>query len=96
MGHQFSARVAASLLAAAGLKELVTKTESEYKKKCLELALNPKKLKFMREKLANNLNTEPLFDTKRYARNFERGLQEAYTRFVDGKNPANIFVKECD
>ena len=96
MGHQFSARVAASLLTAAGLKELITKTEFDYEKKCLELALNPKKLKFIKEKLAKNLNTQPLFDTKRYARNFERGLQEAYKRLVDGKNPANIFVKECD
>lgn len=60
------------------------------------IILNPKKLNFVKGKLAKNLNTVPLFDTKRYAFNFERDLQEAYKRFVDGKNPANIFVKECD
>ena len=93
-GEQFAARVAASLLNAVGLPELVTTTEADYEALILELATDPDKLKLMNEKLASNRLTEPLFDTKRYTRNFERGLQKVYDLYFAGEAPQDVCVDD--
>ena len=93
-GEQFAARVAASLLNAVGLPELVTTTEADYEALILELATDPDKLKLMNEKLASNRLTEPLFDTKRYTRNFEKGLQQVYSLYFEGETPRDVWVEE--
>jgi predicted O-linked N-acetylglucosamine transferase (SPINDLY family) len=77
-GRQFAARVAASLLTAVGLPELITESEEDYERLILELANNPKRLSAVREKLSTNRHTEPLFDTHRYARHLETGFDRAY------------------
>jgi protein O-GlcNAc transferase len=93
-GQQFAARVAASLLNAVGLAELITTKEPDYEALILELATNPGRLKQITDRLASNRLTEPLFDTKRYTRNFERGLQQAYDLYFDGKEPHDFAVME--
>jgi len=93
-GQQFAARVAASLLNAVGLAELITTTEPDYEALILELATNRGRLKQITDRLASNRLTEPLFDTKRYTRNFERGLQQAYDRYFDDKEPHDFAVSE--
>jgi len=94
VGHQFAARVAASLLHAVGLPELVTESEEDYEALILELAADPAKLKAIRSKLDANRLTEPLFDTARYTRNFERGLNHAFELYLEGKAPEDIRVVE--
>ena len=91
-GEQFAARVAASLLKAVGLPELVTTTEADYEALIIQLASNPEKLTAIKNKLAANRLTEPLFDTKRYTRNFERGLQKAYDLYLNGEVPQDVWV----
>lgn len=93
-GTQFSARVASSLLHAVGLPELVTVTEEAYENLIIELATNPERLTAIRNRLWNNRKTEPLFDTKRYTRNFEQGLEIAYQRHLNGDPPLDIRVAE--
>ena len=93
-GEQFAARVAASLLKAVGLPELITTTEADYEALILELASNPEKLTAIKDKLAANRLTEPLFDTKRYTRNFERGLQKVYDLYFNGKAPQDVWVDD--
>jgi len=70
-GGAFAARVAASLLTAAGLPELITETAQEYEVLALALARDPARLKALRAKLATNRATAPLFDTPRLARDLE-------------------------
>jgi predicted O-linked N-acetylglucosamine transferase (SPINDLY family) len=70
-GHAFAARVAASLLTAAGLPELITETAEDYEALALALARDPARLKALRDKLATNRATAPLFDTPRLARDLE-------------------------
>lgn len=77
IGKQFSARVAASLLHAVGLSELVTHSEEEYEELIFDLASTPKKFSLVESKLQKNKNSKPLFDTQRYTRNFEKGLKHA-------------------
>jgi predicted O-linked N-acetylglucosamine transferase (SPINDLY family) len=91
-GKQFAARVAASLLSAVGLPELIAETEEEYEKLILDLAMRPQRLSEIKAKLAENRLTEPLFDTPRYTQNFEKGLQKAYDLFFANEQPADIWV----
>jgi len=91
-GKQFAARVAASLLAAVGLPELITETEEAYESLILELATQPGKLAGIKAKLAENRLKAPLFDTKRYTRDFEHGLQQAYDLYFSGRKPEDIRV----
>jgi predicted O-linked N-acetylglucosamine transferase (SPINDLY family) len=91
-GNQFAARVAASLLNAVGLPELVTQNETDYEALILELATNREKLTAIREKLAINRLTQPLFDTKRYTRDFEAGLTAAFDLYYTDQDPQDIWV----
>jgi predicted O-linked N-acetylglucosamine transferase (SPINDLY family) len=93
-GKQFAARVSASLLNAVGLPELVTGTEGEYEALILELASDRARLGETKAKLGANRLTQPLFDTKRYTRNFEAGLRQAYERYCAGGAPKDIWVAE--
>ncbi|MEY4768281.1 MAG: hypothetical protein RL637_920 [Pseudomonadota bacterium] len=71
MGNTFAGRVAGSLLMAIGLPELITKNLIDYEALALKLALNPQLLKSIRQKLENNKNTYPLFNTERFTRHLE-------------------------
>jgi protein O-GlcNAc transferase len=94
LGNQFAARVAASLLYAVGLPELITETEAEYESLILELAAAPEELRRLKEKLAGNRETKPLFDTKRYTKHFEQGLQKAHHVYMEKKSPEDIFIED--
>ena len=93
-GEQFAARVAASLLNAIGLPELVTTTEADYEALIIQLASNPEGLTAIKDKLATNRLTQPLFDTNRYTRNFERGLQKVYDLYFAGETPQDVWVDD--
>jgi len=70
-GRAFAGRVAASLLTAARLPELIADTAEEYETLALALARDPARLKALRDKLAVNRATAPLFDTPSLARDLE-------------------------
>ena len=74
-GTTFPARVAASLLEAIGLPELVTHSLGEYEALARALATDPARLGGITAKLARNRDSEPMFDTAR----FTRYLESAYT-----------------
>lgn len=91
-GEQFAARVATSVLNAAGLPELSADSEQAYYDLILDLATNPAKLKSVREKLASIGPQSALFDTAQYTRDFEKGLELAFQRYLDGEPAADIVV----
>jgi predicted O-linked N-acetylglucosamine transferase (SPINDLY family) len=78
-GEAFASRVAASLLTAIDLPELITSTQEDYEALAVELAMNPDRLGAIRKKLARNRLTTPLFDTKL----FTRHIEDAYTQMMD-------------
>ena len=92
VGDGFAARVAGSLLNAIRLPELVTTTEEDYEELILELATNPAKLAKVKDKLATNRLTQPLFNTELYTKHLENGYQQAYQNYFDGKSPKTIIV----
>ena len=94
-GKQFSARVAASLLHAAGLGALVTKTESEYENLIVSLAKDRAGLASIKQTLLQTRKSCPLFDTVSYTRQFEAGLQKAYQYHRNGTAPADIYIEDA-
>ncbi len=92
-GQQFAARVASSLLKAAGLPELVTQSTDAYEALILDLARHPKRLAALKAKLAQTRNTCALFDTVGYTRAFEDGLQRMHQRYRDGLPAVDIYLE---
>ncbi len=92
MGQSFASRVAASLLNAIGLPELITTSQAEYEVLAIELALNPQKLAEIKLKLANNRLTTPLFDTPLFAKNLEAAYLQMYERYQADLEPDHISI----
>lgn len=90
MGESFAGRVAASLLNAIGLPELITHTQEEYEALAIELAKNPEKLTAIQLKLANNRMTTPLFDTPLFTKHLESAYIKMHERYHDDLEPAHI------
>jgi predicted O-linked N-acetylglucosamine transferase (SPINDLY family) len=70
-GRSFPARVAASILRAANLPELIAADLTEYETLALTLARDRRALAAIRQKLLANRDKAPLFDTARFTRNLE-------------------------
>jgi predicted O-linked N-acetylglucosamine transferase (SPINDLY family) len=68
-GTAYAGRVAASMLHAADLPELVTENAQNYESLALALARDPARLKILQDKLAHRKS--PLFDTSRFTRDLE-------------------------
>ena len=93
-GEAFVGRVAGSILHSIGLPELVTNSLEEYETKALHLAQNPLELQALRERLARNKLTSPLFDIARFTRNLETAYQMMFDRWQAGHSPDVISVPE--
>jgi len=91
-GTTFPGRVAASLLRAIDLPELVTTTAQEYEDLAVELAVKPEKLRAIREKLARNRLTQPLFDTRLFARHLESAYAMMFDRYRGRLAPEHLSV----
>jgi predicted O-linked N-acetylglucosamine transferase (SPINDLY family) len=79
-GRSFAARVAASLLHAIGLPELVTHSREEYEELAVALAADPARLGVLRARLQAHRSTWPLFDCARFARHLEAAYAQAVQR----------------
>ncbi len=80
LGNIFRSRVAASLLHALDLPELVTASLAEYERLALALALDAPRLDALKIKLMRNRNTMPLFDTPRYTSYLEASYSVMWQR----------------
>jgi protein O-GlcNAc transferase len=78
-GNSFPARVAASILQAANLPELIAADLGAYETAALKLARDPALLKTIRDKLTTGRGKVPLFDTAR----FTRALEAAYIAMLE-------------
>jgi predicted O-linked N-acetylglucosamine transferase (SPINDLY family) len=93
LGSSFAGRVAGSLLAAAGLPELVTDNVDSYEKLALELARDDAFLTAIKAKLARNRTTCPLFDTDRFRRHIESAYETTWERYQKGEPPVSFAVE---
>src|SRR5262245_3528228 len=89
-GNAFAGRIAASLLKAVGLPELITHSLADYETLALRLASDAATLQRVRETLAHNRLTHPLFDTDRFRRGIEAAYQRMWETWQRGE-PAQAF-----
>jgi protein O-GlcNAc transferase len=92
LGGAFPGRVAASLLNAVGMPELIAASPEGYAELALSLARDTERLSGVRAKLARNRETEPLFDTARFTRNLEAAFIAMWERYQRGEPPAHLKV----
>ncbi len=91
-GESLASRVAASLLTALGLPELITPTVEQYEALAIALAHDRQRLRALRSRLEAGRLTMPLFDTRLLARHLEHGYAQIYRRYHSGLNPEDILV----
>jgi len=92
-GTTFPGRVAASLLAAAGLPELITANARDFEALAIKLGNDPKALKTLKDKLARNKATCALFDTAAFTRHIEAAYETMWKTWLAGENPKSFAVK---
>jgi len=92
IGQSFASRMAASILNAIGLSELITSTQEEYEALAIELAMNPKKLADVKCKLETNRLSTPLFDTPLFTKNIETAYIKMMERYYADLAPDHISI----
>jgi protein O-GlcNAc transferase len=92
MGHAFAGRVAASLLQAAGLPELVTANAHDYENLALSLARDTAQRMSIRERLEQHRELAPLFNADRLRRNIEAAYMMMWEISRGGRAPASFAV----
>lgn len=91
-GQAFAGRVAASLLRAAGLPELITDNLDDYASLALRLTQDRAQLQSCRDRLTRDPARLPLFDTVRTTRQIEAAYEQMLARWRKGELPADFVV----
>ncbi|MBA4098504.1 MAG: glycosyltransferase [Rhodospirillum sp.] len=91
-GDTFAARVSASLVTASGLPQLIVRSPEEYRALAIRLAHDRAALEQIRDQLAANRLTTPLFDSRLFVRHLEAGYQAMWQRAVAGLPPDHIAI----
>jgi predicted O-linked N-acetylglucosamine transferase (SPINDLY family) len=94
MGQAFASRVAASLLRAVELPELITMDGQAFVARAIELATDPVQLRSLRMRLEENRLHAPLFDSRRMARAIEDAYVQVHARRVAGLSPESMHIAD--
>jgi protein O-GlcNAc transferase len=92
-GGAFAGRVAASLLHAIGMPELITTSIEAYESRARELASNPTVFADVRKRLEAKRGNAPLFNTVRYTRHLEAAYTTMVERHRRGDAPGHFRVE---
>jgi protein O-GlcNAc transferase len=93
LGTSFAGRVAAGLNRAVGVPELVTTSLAEYEARALKIARDPALCAELKQKLADNRQNYPLFNTARFTRQIETAYTTMWQAYQDGRPPAGFSVQ---
>lgn len=91
-GEAFAARVAASLLTAVGLPELIAPDWAEYERLALQLATEPERLAELKARLQANRLTCDLFNTEKTTRALEAAYRAMHARRQAGLPPTHLDI----
>ena len=94
IGKSFASRVAASLLNAVEMPELITNTREQYESLAIELALDSEKFTDLRNKLINNLPKTALLNCQTFTNNLELAFDKMHQRSQSGLKPDHIVVHD--
>ena len=95
-GETFASRVAASLLSASGMQELVATDLDGYERLAIDLARDRGRLALLRSQLAAQRQRCALFDSARYARNFAALITRMVERSDQGLAPDHLCAMAAD
>ena len=90
-GASFASRMAASILTAAQLPELIASSRADYERRAIELAVDGPRIEALKRKLAANRGRCALFDTATFARSLESLYRQMYERHCAGLAPGHLF-----
>ncbi len=90
LGDSLVSRVAASVLTAAGLPELVAADANAYEELALALARDPVRLQALHDRLQANRATCALFDSGAHTRALETLYERMLGAWCDGAAPAHL------
>jgi predicted O-linked N-acetylglucosamine transferase (SPINDLY family) len=88
-GTAFPGRVAASLLRAAGLPELITESAEAFERQAVALATDATSLAAIKQRLTRSV---PLFDTDLFRRRIESAYDTMWRRWLTGKSAEGFSV----
>ncbi len=91
-GTSFASRVAASLLAAQGLHELITNNLADYEATALELAHNSERLRALRHRALEAVSTGAMLATEQLTRSIEAAYVQTHARAATGLQPDHIDI----
>jgi protein O-GlcNAc transferase len=89
-GRTFAGRVAASLVHAAGLSELVVGNLCEYVETAVMLGNDPERCRALKQKLAGSKATAPFFNTRRIVSDLEDAFLEMRRKKLSGNSAPAI------
>ncbi|MCR9255461.1 MAG: hypothetical protein NXI16_05135 [Alphaproteobacteria bacterium] len=95
-GDGFAAKVATSLLTAIGLPELIATDQADFTARAQGYARNPDALATLKQRLAAQRLTTPLFDTARFASHIEDAYEEMAHRARKGEKPSTFRIAARD
>ena len=93
-GEVFVARMAASMLHAIGLPELVTKTLADYETWRSSSHARARPAAALRQRLVQNRTTQPLFDIDRFRRHIEAAYTTMWEIARRGDSPQSFAVQD--
>ncbi len=91
-GKSFAGRVAASLLKAIDLPELIAQDLNEYVALAIQLAQEPERIAALKAKLIAKRSSSRLFDAPRFTRSLEAAFTQMHETRVAGLTPQDIHV----
>jgi protein O-GlcNAc transferase len=94
-GDTFAGRVAGSLLAAAGMLELVTASLEQYEQTALALARSPQRLAELRQQLEQDRNASALFDLPKLTGNIEAAYARMWQTWLSGQRPTAFSIENA-
>ena len=94
IGDRFTDRVAASLITAAGLEDMIVTDLQAYEDLAVTLATDPDRLSAIQSDWADRRTSSRLFDTAARVRQLERAYELMWQRHDQGLSPEDIFVEE--
>jgi predicted O-linked N-acetylglucosamine transferase (SPINDLY family) len=94
LGDTFAGRVAASLLNAIGLPDLVASSSAEYEELAISLATDQDKIRKVTQALKVYRDEKPLFDSAQYAKHIEAAYCIMHTRHLSGQKPEHFHVPD--
>jgi predicted O-linked N-acetylglucosamine transferase (SPINDLY family) len=92
-GETFASRMAASLLSAIGMPQMITTTHAQYQAQAIELGLDRAKLEGLKQYLRFEGQSQVVFNTPRYVRHLEQAFHTMLDRARQGEKPSPLWVQ---